>query len=85
MGDATVKLPRLGKRQWEMLGKIVRTNGGGIYVYYSIQKTVLRLHELGLVQGKAGQQYCAVHTREGLEAWRAYQRATKPQEAEHGR
>lgn len=70
-------LPRLGSRQWAMLDKICRTSGGGIYVPGGgpEHKLIMRLHELGLVQGKAGQQYRAVHTREGLDIWRQWQSA----------
>lgn len=64
--------PKLGKRQWEMLDRICRTNGGGVFVPPSGHEhnIILRLHELGFVQGKAGQQYRAVHTRDGFDAWR---------------
>jgi hypothetical protein len=70
-------LPRLGSRQWEMLDRICRTNGGGIYVPGggAEHKTIMRLHELGYVQGKAGQPYCAVHTRDGLQVWRDWKSA----------
>lgn len=63
--------PRLSKSQFEMLDKICRTNGGGCSGY-SLDRRVMRsLETRGLIQGKAGQEYCAVHTREGLQLWRS--------------
>jgi len=63
----------LGKAQLAMLGEICRTNGGGVSGYRPNQRTMRSLEERGLIQGKAGQEWCAVHTREGLELWRSLQ------------
>ena len=61
---------RLGKSQFAMLDKICRTNGGGCSGY-SLDRRVMRsLEARGLIQGKLGQEWCAVHTREGLQLWR---------------
>lgn len=71
---------RLGARQWEMLDRICRSNGGGVFVGFfegdPEAKTILRLHELGLVQGKSGDLSCAVHTRKGLDLWREQKETT---------
>lgn len=62
---------KLSKAQWELLDRICRTNGGGVTVAISsISKTTQRLYDLGLIQGKSGEQYCAVHTPPGLKLWR---------------
>lgn len=63
---------KLGKVQKELLIKVCKTNGGGVYVGSDskTQKVLMRLNELGLVQGKLGQPYCAVHTGEGLKIFR---------------
>ncbi len=64
--------PKLTPSQWKWLDKICRTNGGGVDVALTppIPKAVLHLYDLGLVQGKSGCQWCAVHTRDGLSLWR---------------
>lgn len=67
---------RLGHRQWEFLGRVVATNGGGVNCYSADERVYRALERKGLIQGKSGQQCCAVHTREGLEAWRAHQAET---------
>lgn len=65
---------KLTPAQWRMLDDVCRTNGGGVAVGFSYGtrswKVAQRLMDMGLVQGKAGQQYRAVHTKEGLELWR---------------
>ncbi|MES2904038.1 MAG: hypothetical protein V4696_07620 [Pseudomonadota bacterium] len=62
---------KLTDKQWDLLDRICRTNGGGIH-YYNLDKSVLRgLMRRHLVQGKLGSGDCAVHTREGLALWRA--------------
>lgn len=62
---------KLGSKQREMLIKICKTNGGGLFVSGPDQKVIFSLEKKGLVQGKAGQQYCAVHTKKGLEIYRS--------------
>lgn len=62
---------KLGKRQLEMLIKICKTNGGGLYVSGRDEKIIMRLHELELVQGKSGAQYCAVHTTKGMKLYKS--------------
>lgn len=59
---------RLGTRQAAALRQIVKTNGGGVCPITSPDvKMVMRLHELGLVQGKKGQDGRVVHTAAGLD------------------
>jgi len=62
--------PVLTPTQKKMLDAICKTNGGGIFPAGAEFRTVKQLEKKGLVQGKLGQQYCAVHTREGLTLWR---------------
>lgn len=53
--------------QEDLLRKIVATNGGGVDVsgpYRNAAKALVARH---FIQGKRGQGYIAVHTREGLE------------------
>ena len=69
MGEASHM--KLTEPQWRVLNRICRTNGGGVDAWGRDAPVIRRLHEKGLVQGKAGQQHCAVHTREGLELWRS--------------
>lgn len=63
---------RLSPAQATLLRRIVATNGGGTGPYISTSdreyKTAMRLYDLGLAQGKAGNDSMAVHTRKGL-AW----------------
>jgi hypothetical protein len=61
---------KLTERQFQALDAVCRTNGGGISGYSSWKPQLLALEKKGLVQGKAGQQYRAVHTSEGLALWR---------------
>lgn len=65
---------RLTPTQQSLLRRIVATNGGGISTYKlegSERRVVMRLCSMGMVQGKAGQEWVAVHTRPGLEWVRA--------------
>lgn len=64
---------RLGPKQLEFLGRVCQSNGGGVCPKYSEQKIIDRLYELGLIQGKPGQQYCVVHTTAGLNHWRGHE------------
>ncbi len=57
---------RLGIRQREMLDKIVKTNGGGVYVDFSNEKLIRSLEKHEMVQGKLNQDGWAVHTCKGL-------------------
>ena len=57
----------LGHRQLAMLRKIVATNGGGIWAGGPDERVIKSLYRRGLVQGKSGSQWCAVHTRASLE------------------
>lgn len=52
---------RLGERQKEMLAKICKTNGGGVYVDFSNEKLIRSLEKHELVQGKLNQDGWAVH------------------------
>jgi len=59
--------------QKELLIKICQTNGGGISTISMDGwqlKAVHQLHDLGLVQGKSGNESTAVHTKQGLELYR---------------
>lgn len=71
---------KLTAKQFSALALVCRTNGGGVSVActvgpdgYGVPKlaTMRRLHELGLIQGKAGSRETVVHTREGLALYRA--------------
>lgn len=59
-------MSKISPAQEAMLRRIVKTNGGGIHQYGLHGPTMRALYGKGLIQGKAGQQTCAVHTREGL-------------------
>jgi hypothetical protein len=59
---------RLGVRQLDMLRGIVKRNGAGLYIFGAAQEKVMRsLERQGLIQGKSGQEFLAVHTRAGLD------------------
>jgi hypothetical protein len=58
---------------WAVLEEIVRTNGGGLSAGGEYARQIKRLYERDLVQGKLGQPWIAVHTREGLAAVRERQ------------
>lgn len=60
----------LGKAQFAMLDSICRTNGGGVNGYSLDRRVMHSLQKRGLIQGKMGSPWRAVHTREGLELWR---------------
>lgn len=63
---------KLGRRQAAILRDVVATNGGGISAGTYCDLTPVRaLERRGLIQGKAGEPYRIVHTREGLEWVRA--------------
>jgi hypothetical protein len=67
------ELPKLSPTQWNLLGRVCRSNGGGISVYAVANSATWKaLERKGLIQGKSGYQSWLVHTREGLEAWRSY-------------
>lgn len=63
---------KLTAPQEAMLRRVVATNGGGVHAGFSEgqreTRVLLRLHEMGLVQGKAGMDGWAVHTKQGW-AW----------------
>lgn len=59
---------KLTAPQEKMLREIVATNGGGIAEFKLSHATLKVLIRKGLVQGKKGQQWRAVHTPEGF-AW----------------
>jgi uncharacterized protein YjhX (UPF0386 family) len=57
----------LTERQLALLRAVVASNGGGVSCAVDPERTVMRqLERRGLVQGKAGEQWRAVHTKEGL-------------------
>jgi hypothetical protein len=71
--SAITKPLKLTEPQWRMLDRICRTNGGGITVGITEgpdYRMAQRLADKGLVQGKSGVGWMAVHTREGLKYWR---------------
>jgi hypothetical protein len=76
------KRAELTPKQWEMLDRICRTNGGGIHAGFSEgargTKTIRVLEKHGLVQGKSGNKGCAVHTRKGLAFWRTRKEMEQP-------
>jgi hypothetical protein len=65
----------LTDRQAVILRRVVSTNGGGYHAgWHEGQRetrTLRQLEKLGLVQGKAGSDGYAVHTREGIDWVRA--------------
>lgn len=64
---------KLGPKQFELLARVCKTNGGGIY-FHDIgyeSKVVRRLESLGLIQGKLNHDGWIVHTRKGLDLYRA--------------
>lgn len=77
------KTPRLGVRQIAMLREIVRTNGGGVHYFCGgeDERVMRSLVRRGLIQGKAGWQTRAVHTRAGLELVRELDRREAEQSA----
>lgn len=68
---------KLTSLQREALDAVCRSNGGGISSYSAWRTQLLALEKKGLIQGKAGQQYRAVHTQEGLALWRELTRPAK--------
>jgi hypothetical protein len=71
--------PRLSPKQREILDAVCRSNGGGVPVReQGMQganiRQILRLHELGLVQGKLGNPQLVVHTDEGRRLWKEIQK-----------
>ncbi len=83
MSAAASKTPRLGGRQIAMLREIVRSNGGGVYYFCGgeDERVMRSLARRGLIQGKAGHQSRAVHTRAGLELVRELDRRKAEQPA----
>lgn len=73
---------KLTPAQWEMLDRVCRTNGGGVFAEFSethrTTKLLRKLEAKGLVQGKSNRQSWAVHTPEGLALWRSKQAGIKP-------
>jgi hypothetical protein len=69
----------LTKLQAEALTRVCRTNGGGVAVRVRLRnghavptdRVLCALFDKGLTQGKAGAYETVVHTREGLELYRA--------------
>ena len=58
---------KLTEKQLQLLKRIVATNGGGVLIYGPNLRTADALVKRHLIQGKRGQENCAVHTRQGLE------------------
>jgi hypothetical protein len=64
-------MEKLTDLQWELLDSICHSNGGGVSLHTTAdRKRAQSLYRKGLAQGKAGQQYKAVHTADGLKLWR---------------
>lgn len=73
---------KLTPLQLAALGRVCRTNGGGVSVlaYHGPDDSIVisdrvmnALYKRGLIQGKAGSYSTVVHTREGLALWRESQ------------
>jgi uncharacterized protein YjhX (UPF0386 family) len=64
---------KLGARQLDLLDRVCRSNGGGVSCYGEHEGIYRALERKGLIQGKSGQQYRAIHTAEGLSLWRKLQ------------
>ena len=56
--------------QWDFLGRVVKSNGGGVDCTSADQRTFRSLERRELIQGMSGKPWRAVHTPEGLKAWR---------------
>ena len=71
----------LTPKQRDALAKVCRTNGGGIGIacihrgdeVVPSDRVLRALFDKGLIQGKAGGYSTVVHTREGLDLYRASQ------------
>jgi len=70
---------KLTKLQMEALARVCKTNGGGVCISASFNGTEVvpndrvyrALYAKDLIQGKAGAYSTVVHTRAGLDAYRA--------------
>lgn len=58
---------KLTAKMEEALSSVVKTNGGGVSGYSYPESVWRGLIRRGLVQGKNGQAYRVVHTKEGLD------------------
>ena len=62
---------KLGVRQKDLLFKVCKTNGGGVFIFggetYKIAKS---LEKKGLIQGKLNDDGWAVHTKAGLDLFK---------------
>lgn len=63
---------KLGARQRELLERVCRSNGGGVGVNIESDRVAQSLEKHGLIQGKAGSQWRAVHTPAGLALYRQW-------------
>lgn len=57
--------------QFALLDRVCRSNGGGVSAYACDRHVLNALVNRHFVQGKAGNLSSVVHTREGLDAWKA--------------
>ncbi len=58
---------KLTAPQERVLRRIIKTGGGGVFAECDPDlRVIMRLHKLGLCQGKRGDPARAVHTSEGL-------------------
>jgi hypothetical protein len=68
--EVEADLRSLSPIQFDMLVRVVKTNGGGLNGYSEDRRTWRSLEKRGLIQGKSGLQCCFVHTRKGLALYR---------------
>ena len=70
---------KLTAPQERVLRRIVKTSGGGVHAETDPDlRVIMRLHNMGLCQGKKGNSTRAVHTREGLALIRDLDAGTPP-------
>jgi len=60
---------KLGPRQFEFLDRVCKSNGGGVNCLGEKERVFRSLERKGLIQGKSGHPWQAVHTCEGLKFW----------------
>lgn len=58
-------------KQWELLDRVCRTNGGGCHEADHPAASIKGLMDRHLIQGKAGHAGRFVHTRLGWDYWKA--------------
>lgn len=60
----------LTEKQFDLLDRICRTNGGGISLFSGERSVIRALMSRHFIQGKLNGPARIVHTREGMTEWR---------------